>query len=102
MAFYDNDISLFFTDFAVDAVYTPQGGPASTIKVIFNNEYNRVVDINGFAGIESSAPQAVCKTTDAANARHGDTLVINGTTYYIAEIMPDGTGITVLALSRDA
>jgi len=36
----DNDLDIFFSDdFTQDATYTPQGGQASTIKIIFDNKY---------------------------------------------------------------
>lgn len=92
--------AMFDPALTTDAVYTPQGGAASAIKVIFDNEY-RAVNIET-GQVESAGPQATCKTSDVANAKHGETLVINSTTYYIIEIQPDGTGFTILILSRNA
>lgn len=98
----DLDIHAFFdTDaFAQIAVYTHIGYPAAQIPVIFDSEYSVVQEI-GEPGMGVLTPQALCKTADVANASRGDTLVVNGTTYYVQEVRPDGTGITTLILSRD-
>jgi len=101
MSFVVDDLDIFFQDFGVDAVYTPQGGAASTIRVLFDNTYV-AVDTAGNVLAESKSPIAHCKTSDIQGIRHGDTLLINGTTYYIVEHQPDGTGISVLVLSKDA
>ncbi|MBI3582379.1 MAG: hypothetical protein HY096_00330 [Nitrospinae bacterium] len=95
----DNDIDVFFSDdFAQDATYTPQGGSASTIKVIFDNDF-KTIDMA--TGIESAGPSVTCKALDVASVKHNDTLVISSVTYYVSGIQKDGTGITILLLSKD-
>jgi len=94
VAFFDTDA------FAQTAVYTHLGYPATQIPVIFDSEYSVVQEI-GEPGMGVPTPQALCKTADVENASRGDTLVVNGTTYYVQEVRPDGTGITTLILSRD-
>ncbi len=98
----DWDLNAFFaTDaFAQTAVYTRLGYVGVQIPVIFDSEYSVVQEI-GEPGMGVPAPQALCKTADVENASRGDTLVVNGTTYYVQEVRPDGTGITTLILSRD-
>jgi hypothetical protein len=98
----DLDLAAFFdTDaFAQTAVYTRLGYSSIPIPVIFDSEYSVVQEI-GEPGMGVPSPQALCKTADVANASRGDTLVVNGTTYYVQEVRPDGTGITTLILSRD-
>ena len=98
----DLDIHAFFdTDaFAQAATYTPLGYVGAQISVIFDSEYSVMQEI-GEPGMGVPSPQALCKTADVANASRGDTLVVNGTTYYVQEVRPDGTGITTLILSRD-
>ena len=91
---------IFLTDFAVDATYTPSGGVVKTIKVVFDSEYLSV-QVVGDVGVESETPTAHCKTSDLTGVKHNDTLVIEGTTYYVTEIHPDGTGMTLLILSKD-
>lgn len=90
-----HDVAVFFTDFAVDAIYTPQDDVSQNIKVIFDIDYQQD------SGVSTSVITATCKTQDVASAKHGDMLEVSGETYYIIEVMPDGTGITTLALSRD-
>ena len=98
----DLDLEAFFdTDaFAQTATYTRLGYPSVPIPVIFDSEYSVAAGI-GETGIGVPSPQALCKTADAANASRGDTLVVGGTTYYVEETKPDGTGVTTLVLSRD-
>jgi len=99
VTFWVDDLDVFFQDFVVDAIYTPQGGVASTIKVIYDREYI-AVDTAGNVLMESRSPIAHCKNSDIPNVKHGDTLMIDGMTFYVTEIQPDGTGITRLILSE--
>uniref|UniRef100_A0A6H1ZNH4 Putative head-tail attachment protein n=1 Tax=viral metagenome TaxID=1070528 RepID=A0A6H1ZNH4_9ZZZZ len=89
----------FTTGFEISATLTVAGVP-STISVHFVNEYEQLKNIN--LPFESSVPLAYVKTSDVSSAVHGSTIVISGTTYYIKELQADGTGITVLTLSKDA
>jgi len=99
MPFTTSEIDCFFDPvLTVDAIYTPQGGQASSIKVLFDNDF-KVIDLS--TGIESAAPAVTCKTSDVASVKHNDTLVISSVTYYVSGIQQDGTGITILILSRD-
>lgn len=93
--------TVFNTDeFAETATYVRAGFPATFIPVIFENNYAVIQEI-GETGMGVPTPQVLCKTADVANAARGDTLVVGGTTYYVQEVRPDGTGITTLILSRD-
>lgn len=95
MSFFDTDIDIFFTDFAVDAKYIPFGGTASTIKVIFDNIYQVIVD-----NVEGTHPAAFCKTANVSGIKHDDEMTINSTTYKIINIQHDGTGMTTLLLAE--
>lgn len=103
----DLDLAAFFDvdcGFAVLATYTPSaGGGPSEIPVIFENEYAAAEydRIANSASMESSSPRATCRDIDIPGVSHGSTLEMNGTTYYVIEVRPDGTGVTVLILSRD-
>lgn len=90
--FYDTD------DFAVSATYTPQGGSASTITGIFDNEY-QMIDA-GSVGVSGATPVFECATASVSSAAPGDSLVIAAVTYLIVEVMPDGTGVTALVLEK--
>ncbi|MBT9168677.1 MAG: hypothetical protein DDT19_02025 [Syntrophomonadaceae bacterium] len=95
--FWERDIDTFFSDFAVDAVYT-RGTVQRNIRVLFDEDYKTIMDeLVGVEGIESSA---ICRTSDVRDAVHNDTLTISGVTYFVVGIQPDGTGITTLLLSR--
>ena len=99
----DLDLESFFDidAFAQIATYTRLGYPAIQIRVIFDSEYS-VSEGVGEPGTGVASPQAHCKTADVGYASHGDTLAVDGTTYYVQEVRPDGTGVTTLILSRDA
>lgn len=91
-----NDRTLLLADFGITATVTPSGGSASDITVIFDNEY---IDVDiGEAGVQSTQPKFICKTTDVSSLTEGDTAVINSTTYYIQIIQQDGTGFSEVFL----
>lgn len=96
--FYDDDIDIFFSDFAIDAVYTPVSGKAKTIKIIFSRDYREMVD--ELVGVEGIVSSAICKSADMPDVSHNDILEINGETYYIIGVQPDDSGITTLLLSK--
>lgn len=88
------DISdVFFNsdEFADDGVLNS----ITAIKVIFDDGFVAA------QGRESSSPTALCISTDVADVVHGNTLEINGTTYFVTGIQPDGTGTTLLILSKE-
>lgn len=84
-----DSVSEFFDtkDFAVPAVIHGRA-----INVIFDAQY---VDV---LGTESASPAATCASKDVADVQHDDQIEINGVTYRVTGIQPDGTGVTVLRL----
>jgi hypothetical protein len=76
----------------VNAVVTIAGS-ASTIQVIFNNEYFEIAE---GVGVEGTQPVITCRSIDVTNIDQGDTLVIAATTYTVQNVMPDNTGFTQL------
>ena len=93
--------TIFKTDeLAQTATYIRQGYASAQIPAIFGNEYV-VAQGSGEQGVGTSAPTALCKTADVPAAAEGDTLAIGGMTYHILEVQPDGTGVTLLILSKD-
>lgn len=98
MAFTE-DLSVFFDtdDFAVSAAFTPRsGGAATNIKGIFDKEY---VAVGDGAEVAVAATQPMFQTASAGlTAARGGTLVVDGVTYTIVEVKPDGTGTTILIL----
>ena len=92
----DTERAIFFDtdDFASSATFTDvSAGTSSTIKGIFDKESVEQ------AGLIEEVPVFTCKTSDVSSATFNDTLVINSTTYYIKELLPDGTGVTRITLS---
>lgn len=100
---FTEDLTPFFAtaDFGRDANWTLQGGGSFTIQVIFDNEY-----LQDAAGqVEDASRMPVAWVSDAqiaqgAGMKRNDTLVIAGVTYTVAEIQPDGTGVSVIHLRK--
>ncbi len=97
----DFNTAFFNGDFDEAAVYTPSSGQARIFQVMFDNEYQAAQFAQAEAEIELSGPKATCRESDVPGVAHGDTLEIRGITYSIAEVHPDGTGLTILILSKD-
>lgn len=90
MAFPENPAEFFDTThgFAVNATLG-----VATVPVIFDAAFSEALDIVG-----STQPVAIGASSDLAPAAVGGTITINAVAYTIAEIQPDGTGITRLML----
>ena len=82
-------------DFAVSITYN-----STSIAGIFDDEYRGVNQLTG--EIEATAPQVIVKTSDVVGVAHGAVMVINSATFYVINIMQDGTGLTTILLSKDA
>lgn len=97
-ALLTSDLTGFFneSEFASAAQFSHAAGAAVAISVIFDTDFLASL------GIETNKPTALCKSSDVASAVHGDTMVIGSTTYKIIGIQPDGTGITIVILSKEA
>jgi len=88
MAFAEH-LAGYFTDFGITATV---GGVS--VRGIFNNGYDAA-----FAGlVAGSAPILKIVQADAPAASYGTAVVINGTSYTVAEVQDDGTGIRDLVL----
>ena len=100
-----NDLSDFFVtgDFGVAASYTPSGGSASTINVLFDNPFNSV-PLDGERDVESNTPTALAISSDVSSVAHGDSIVISGITYAIVGVQKDSgsgyQGTTLLVLEK--
>ena len=84
-------------DFGQSSTYTPAGGPAVEITVLFDREYLGV-DATGGVVVESIHPTILALTSDVPNAAHGESLVIGPEVYYIVGVQADGQGMTQLIL----
>ena len=100
------DLSDFFLtdDFGVAASYTPDGGSASTVNVLFDNPFNSVPLDTGERDVESNTPTALAISSDVASVAHGDAIVISGVTYAIVGVQKDSgsgyQGTTLLVLEE--
>jgi hypothetical protein len=100
-----SDLSDFFLtdDFGIAATYTPDGGSASTINVLFDNPFNSV-PLEGERDIESNTPTALAVSSDVSSVAHGDVIVINSITYHIVGVQKDSgsgyQGTTLLVLEK--
>lgn len=93
----ENDLDAFFNtdDFASTATLDD----GTEISVIFHNEYEQVDFSTG--AVESSAPYVEAKDSDISEIAHLNKLTIAGIDYKVIAIKPNGTGVTVLELSKD-
>lgn len=68
----------------------------NAVDAIFDNAYVEV----GFDGVsvESVGPVLHCTTADVSTAVQGTAAVVNAVNYTVAEVQPDGTGMTLLRL----
>ena len=100
-----SDLSDFFLtdDFGIAATYTPDGGSASTINVLFDNPFNSV-PLDGERDVESNTPTALAVSSDVSSVAHGDAIVINSITYHIVGVQKDSgsgyQGTTLLVLEK--
>jgi hypothetical protein len=101
-----DDLSDFFLtdDFGVAASYTPDGGSASTVNVLFDNPFNSVPLDTGELDVETNTPTALAISSDVASVAHGDAIVISGITYSIVGVQKDSgsgyQGTTLLVLEQ--
>jgi hypothetical protein len=82
------DLAPFFVDFGVTA--TLSSGAA--VRGIFDNGF---VDAFGVSETEKAFTAA---TAEVSALAYGNTVTISGTAYTVAELQPDGTGMTRVRL----
>lgn len=79
--------------------YTPPGGEAAPVDGIFDNAYVFVAE--GEAGVASVGPAVFFRLADLPSDpedEDGTIVTINGATYSVKRVKPDGQGGVVLAL----
>lgn len=87
----DLDAFLDADEHAIEASFTPSGGSASTVKVLFDRAYAEQF------GVAGTNPFATGKASDfPAATTEGGTLVISGTTYTIRVRQPVDDGAFVM------
>ena len=97
MAFEEDLLAFLSTDeFAVTANYNS----GTSVVGIFNNAHELAP--LGMAMQAAARPEFLCRSADLDASPVGKSLIVNGTTYSVAEQQPDGTGMTLLILKRSA
>mgnify|MGYP001403029669 CR=1 FL=1 len=86
---FTENLAPFFSDFASAATLD-----GASVSGIFDNQYIDTL------GIASRQPMFTLPTADAAAATTSSVLVVEGVTYRVRSIEPDGTGVTMLMLER--
>lgn len=81
-----------------DLVLTTGSG-SSNIKGIFHDRY-ATAQMLGLP-VENATVSCDCASDDLSGAAQGNTITINSVTYYIENMMPDDTGMTLVILSKD-
>ena len=69
------------------------------IPAVFDDGFEPV-SFGSTVTIETTLPQAICKTADVENIAHNETVVINKEVFTVVGIQNDGTGATTLFLQR--
>ena len=68
----------------------------ASVDGIFSKDYLDAGE--GAVSFESSTPAFVCQAADVPAIARADTFLINGTTYSVTGIEPDGTGLVLIKL----
>lgn len=98
---FTEDLSQFFdeqTGFAVRARFTRGAVEVATASVIFSDP-SQSVEIYA-VDLEESAPTLLAPTAPLAAVKRKDTVAVNGATYSVERLRPDGTGITTVYLAE--
>jgi hypothetical protein len=88
---FAEDLSPFFNTAELATQAALDGVP---VTGIFDNAYTEAF------GMASRAPMFTLPTASAASATQTSVLVVDGTTYRVTSVQPDGTGVTTLMLER--
>jgi len=91
--------SFFSTnDFAESVIWTKFGGSPVTITVMYDAESTTVDPETG--DIVTSNPLITGATKDLEGAGNRDTFTISGQVFRVREVMPDGSGLTTVTLTK--
>lgn len=100
MTLIDNQVDSFFNDdVAVNAIYSPAVGEPATVRVIFDRNFYQAPQFIG-SDFETKVIVITCKTKDFGNSQQGETVVIDGVTYYIKNPRYS-VGVMEIFLSKD-
>lgn len=65
---------------------------------IFDDRFKMVDELS--QEIESTLPQLICRSIDVAGVTDGTSCIVNGVTYTVRTLEPDGTGMTRIILHK--
>ena len=68
------------------------------MQAILDNDYEPVQFGNQV--VESNVPILLVRTADTTGIKHGDAVIVSGTSYTIREIRVDGEGMTEIVMSE--
>lgn len=94
MAALAEDLSVFFDEFAVDGTLAGE-----SVRVIYDATPDQLL---GGVGMAAPQPQVQIATASVPADVEGDTLVVPAGTFTVREHIPDGTGMSLLMLTRSA
>lgn len=91
-----SDRQIFVKDFGKEVLIRGNAIGYRRITAIFDNEYEGIAGESvEFATI---VPRLTCISDDIKSLQYGDVIEIDGLTYKVTVIMPNGTGVTELML----
>jgi len=101
-----NDLdAVFFSGSGFDEAvsYTPSGGSASSINIIWDDAFE-TIEFGDGGEVRMVQPAAFAKASDITGDTDGDTIVRSSTTYYVTrKLGADGIGdVVILLLSKRA
>lgn len=92
-----SDLAAVFAQGVAIAATHANGEVNESVRVIFDNE--RAVTNDEM--ISTSRPSILIETAAAGNVDEASEFTISGTTYYVADILPDDEGVTAIDLTED-
>lgn len=72
----------------------------TSVSGILDTESAEIDFGDGLVDHVAAMPRFECRSADVSGVAQGDEVTISGTTYTVADIRADGTGMTVLHLSE--
>lgn len=83
--------------FAEAATWTPAAGAPVAVSGIYTDGHAAAL---GAPGVSGSAPAFSCAADTVPGIAHGDSLFVRAASWRVADVQPDGSGLTRLILER--
>ena len=97
----DIDTMIDVDDFGEAVTYITSAGASSSIVGIWDAEFQAFNPYDGSITVETSNPQLMVKTASVSAAKPKEIIVRSGVRYEIKSVKPDGTGVTILELTKE-